>query len=451
MIKIWLNKSIALIVLGSPMLFINMTATATTLEELQQVDKVRINSWVEPQDGIIARQQVKLQIEVATDTRFSGGAKIGHFEIKDAIVLQREKFAVNSTRTDGDKDWTVQQWTLVVYPLRSGSFEIPAIPITLSIAGENLESITGKINTNPLVFSAKQPEALRGKKGWVATTRFDVEDSFDKPIEELKPGDALIRIIHMSADDLPAMMLPKFDAEDISGIAIYQKPPQVSDKVNRGDYFAERIETLTYVLEKPGEYLLPARSYYWWNLESGSLETIELPAKLLRVTSSSHAVDLADENQDKSVQDKSIDGDNLPSKLGVALVILGAAWLIWRRLRFYIQATPAKSAELSEKVLQRKFEKACRDNDFEKAMQLLYQWLDTYGGDSFYGSIRRRLHELGQAQTMNEFNKIMRSIYSADDNNEIDLRQFANRLISELKQKGQSSWLRNRDIELKLN
>lgn len=109
------------------MLLVIPAATAVTLAELQQADKLRIKTWVEPAEGIIARQQLLLQIEMATDKWFSGGTRIGHFEIKNAIVQQREQFALNSTRQEGDKTRTVQQWTLVVYPQRSGSFQIPAI------------------------------------------------------------------------------------------------------------------------------------------------------------------------------------------------------------------------------------------------------------------------------------------------------------------------------------
>ena len=115
------------LMLGVMMALVCVSASANTIAQLQQEDKLRIKAWLEPEDNIIARQQVKLQIEVATDKWFSGGTRIGHFEIKDAIVMQREKFAVNSTRTDGDKSWAVQQWTLVVYPQRgsplSGSIQ----------------------------------------------------------------------------------------------------------------------------------------------------------------------------------------------------------------------------------------------------------------------------------------------------------------------------------------
>ena len=117
------------IMLAVLMVFVCVSVSADTIAMLQQENKLRIKAWLEPEDNIIARQQVNLQIEVATDKWFSGGTRIGRFEIKDAIVMQREKFAVNSTRIDGDRSWTVQQWTLVVYPQREGLFEIPVISL----------------------------------------------------------------------------------------------------------------------------------------------------------------------------------------------------------------------------------------------------------------------------------------------------------------------------------
>lgn len=440
------------IIFGSLIVVANPTVSALTLSELKQADKVRIKTWIEPKEGIITKQQVQLLIEVATDKWFSGGTRFGRFEIEDAIVLQREKFAVNSTRSEDGKSWTVQQWTLVVYPQREGKFFIPSIPVNLSIAGENLEAIVGQLNTRPMSFVAKTPNELRDKDNWVVTTRYEIEVSFDKPVKELKPGDALIRTIHISADDLPAMMLPKVAAEDIPGIAIYQKPPRVSDKVNRGDYLAERIETFTYVFEKSGEYQLPAQTYHWWNLESDSHETIEIPATMLRVSSSSAGADVADDNQEQLLQNKDIDIINLLSKWGPLLVLFIAVMFIGRKLLLTIKNKKvAKPVKLSEKHLQREFNNACRNKDLTNAIRLFYRWLDLYGGDSFQGSVRRRMTEPGQTQTMTEFNMIMRSIYTSDNNNKVDLRQFANKFVSELKQADQPHGLRRWDIELKLN
>ena len=69
------------IMLGVLMTFACVSASANTIAVLQQEDKLRIKAWLEPEDNIIARQQIKLQIEVATDKWFSGGTRIGCVEL----------------------------------------------------------------------------------------------------------------------------------------------------------------------------------------------------------------------------------------------------------------------------------------------------------------------------------------------------------------------------------
>ena len=145
------------------LMVVSIESYAVTLAELFENDKVRIKVWIEPEKNIVARQQVNLQIEVATDKWFSSGTKIGYFEVKDAIVLQREKFAVNSIREEGEKTWTIQQWTLVIYPQRDGVFEVPAIPLQLSIAGDGAESVV--VHRRQVFGASHQRSTSRGDRG----------------------------------------------------------------------------------------------------------------------------------------------------------------------------------------------------------------------------------------------------------------------------------------------
>ena len=72
------------------MLFaVNVTVSAQTVEELRDADKLRMRTWIEPDKNIVAGQQLNLFIEIATDKWFSGGTRIGRFEVEGAIVLQR--------------------------------------------------------------------------------------------------------------------------------------------------------------------------------------------------------------------------------------------------------------------------------------------------------------------------------------------------------------------------
>ena len=447
----FLNRQLAAIT-GILLVAVSFTVHAQTLEQLLDSDRLRINSWIEPSDNIIARQQISLYIEIATDKSFSGGTRIGRFEIDDAIVLQREQFAVNATRSEHGKSWTVQLWTLVIYPQRDGVFEIPAIPLRLSIAGEGSESIVGESNTAPLDFTAQIPAELQGKTSWIATTRFEVKESFNKSLDELKPGDALIRTINMSASDLPAMMLPEYTAGTLPGMAIYQKPPEVMDWVNRGEYLAGRTEILTYVFEQSGDYQLPAQTYYWWNLKSQKMESVELPAHILSIGSSNLADSNSSTEHQSAGEKQSIDTTLLLKYAGVTLIILLSIWIIVRKFySFFSNSRFSHPSMPSEFAMRRQFEKACSQNSPEKAIPLFYKWLDNYGGDRFQGSIRQNLGNPDHAELATVFDRIMQTVYAQNDEVSIDLKKFSVQFKNELEKLDRPYAYSRWNIELRLN
>ena len=430
---------------------LSLVATATTLAELQEADRVRVKMWLEPQGNIIARQQIKLQIQISTDTRFSGGTRIGAIEIQDAIVLQREKFALNSVHTEGNKSWTIQQWTLVIYPQRGGQFEIPEIPLHISVMGEGSQSIIGKISSAGLSFTAIMPEQMADKPGWVATTRYEVEEHFDKPLDQLKPGDALVRTVSISADNLSAMMLPTLKNVDINGIAIYPAPAQLNDQTNRGEYSAERTELVTYIFEQVGDFQLPPQTFYWWNLDTQSLELITLASHDLKITGGNGASDTDDK------AGLAEDGSHLVALIpalkntGVVLLVAFILWYVGPKLyRRLASLIPARSVQVSERALRKQFEEACRKGELEKAMGLFYRWLDCYGGEQFKGSVRESLRSNSQDELSPIFNECMESIYGSDEQC-IELDLFAKKFFKVLKKAEKFPGIISVDVDLKLN
>ena len=255
--------------------------TSPELKALLGDGKLEIKAWVEPQEGIVVSQQVILNIEVATHRWFTGGTQIGLLEIDDAIVLRRDRFAVNSSRRQGGESWAVQLWSLTLYPQRAGVFDIPEIPLTLTISGEDNQTITGTVSTQAISFEAFEPSVMKGKPSWLATPHFEVTEEYDKDSVGLALGDSLQRTIRFKANNAAAMMFPDLTFEPMQGLAVYQKPADIKDSANRGEYLAERTESISYVVELAGEYRLPALMLYWWNLNSQELQIIVLPERLV--------------------------------------------------------------------------------------------------------------------------------------------------------------------------
>ena len=387
-----------------------LAESITSLESLLDDEKFEIKTWIEPDDNIVVSQQIKLHIEVSTNRKLTGGTQIGRLEIDDAVVLRREKFAVNSTRRRDDETWVVQQWTLTIYPQRAGSFEVPRIPLTLFIAGKDERTITGTTTTQAVSFQAFVPTEMSDKQNWLATTVFEVEESYDKESGELKPGDSLTRTIRFKSQDVAAMMLPAIDFKSIDGLAVYQKPSRVKDKVNRGEYLAERIESVTYLIERAGEFRLQEMEFYWWDLSTGEMKSVVLPERVVAT-----ALLSVEESFEAQTQEIELEPTNiLKLKIGaVLLIFLALIFLIWRVATKRIKQSSSSHNRPALKSLQKQYVEACRVKNYSLAVSILYAWVDHPNQEAKIhqagpGSIRVWLNNLGNDRLGDQFDQLMR-------------------------------------------
>ena len=249
----------------------------TSLEELEASGHIQIDSVLSPSTGIVPGQRVKLTLEVATDTWFTGGTRIDIPEVPGLVILQTDQFANNASETRNGQSWVIQRWTLDVFPQRAGEFTIGALPLQIQVnAGEN-GNIKGEIQSPPRQFSVTIPESLAEAKQWVAAPEFRVSQSFDHSLDGLVVGDAFEHEVKFEASDVLAMMLPGYDTGKQPGLAAYPSPPMLENSNNRGQNLASRSVRISYVVEQPGQYLLPARDYYWWDTQSDKLKLLSLP------------------------------------------------------------------------------------------------------------------------------------------------------------------------------
>lgn len=265
-----------------------------TFEQLMTDDQFRSKAWLTPSETVAIGQQIELNIELSTSRWFSAGTRIGKLEMDDAIVLKRNKFAVNSTTRERGVTWSTQLWTLTIYPQRDGAFSVPEVTLDVSVAGEEGASLMGTVTTPALYFTATVPSAVAQRSAtepiehWISSPQFEINERFDRSLDELHVGDAIRRTITLQADSLAAMMLPVINDSAIQdGLAAYPKPAQLEDRVNRGTYRALRRESITYVAETSGTFTLPAKHFWWWNTDTRTVQKISLDEHSLFVSAAS--------------------------------------------------------------------------------------------------------------------------------------------------------------------
>jgi hypothetical protein len=183
-------------------------------------------------------------------------------------------------------------------------------------------------------------------------------------------GEAFTCTVTLAALDVPGMLLPPLPSVEVEGLAVYPKPPQVQDQVERGDLTGKRIESVTYVCERPGRFTLPAVIMPWWDLKHQQVVRATLPAVTFEV-------------EPGPVQSSEAAGPptvahGLRWVLGIASLTAAATAVLWYKRRALAAAWERRRLprQASESGLFTRLLDACRANDARTAYNGLLHWLD---------------------------------------------------------------------------
>ena len=257
---------------------------ADDIESLILDGKLTVSASLAHSGLLVPGQRTQLILEIATSSWFTGGTRIRIPEVPGLVILQTEQFAANASESRGGQTWVIQRWSLDLYPQRAGNFTIPAISLSIKVNAGERGNVQGETLSAPVEFLVELPSTLEQAGFWVAAPAFSVQQSLNKDTENLKPGDAFERRIELRADDVLAMMLPEVNAEKQNGLAAYPAPATLHNNNNRGQATGSRVQTISYVAEKPGSYLLPSVDFFWWDTRSEELQVVSIPAVEVRVT-----------------------------------------------------------------------------------------------------------------------------------------------------------------------
>ena len=330
---------------------------------------------VTPAGDVWVGQRVTLVVELRAPGTFAGAPSFDLPSIPGAVILKPEERPTLGSETVGGTTFVTQRHEFAVYPQRAGGVDVPAFPVRFGTNdGFGTPVVDRRVTTSPVRFTAKLPPGAEGLATVVTTTRLTVTETWAPEPKDAAVGAAFIRTITVEASDVPGMALPSFAVAPPDGLRAYPKPPAVEDRVNRGDLTGRRVETITYVCERPGAYTFPALALAWWNPDEKALNRERLPARSFTVTAPPPppAAPVADPPRRSWA----------PVGIAVvALLVLALAWRFEPALRARWQAFRAALAA-SEGTAFAAFHKACGTGDARAAYRALVAWLDRVPSDA---------------------------------------------------------------------
>ncbi len=234
--------------------------------------------YVRSEGEIYAGQMFNLYIEAKTETYFLSTPSFPHIALEEAIAIQPEQLGTSFSERIGGTLFAGVRQRFLVSSHKPGLLEIPAYTIEFSAASTDSSRAPVPISvvTAPVTISISMPPGLESIQRVAITPDLSIEQQFDKPLEDLRVGDAFTRSIILQANGAMGFMLPATEFEELEGLTIYSSQPRFEDSSARGRTLGRRIDSATYLLQRDGSFELPSVSVDWFDLENNVLKTLEL-------------------------------------------------------------------------------------------------------------------------------------------------------------------------------
>ena len=232
---------------------------------------------------VVVGQPVMLRIDVLAPNYLTAPPAFPDFQVRNAVT--RDLGSVNMSESHDGTTYAGVRREFAIHPQEPGSYVIADQRIVVAYAADPPRSQEATLTLPRLAFEAMIPDAAQTLDPFVAATRLTLRQSVEPSVGDLKVGDAVVRTVTIEADGIPAMLLPEIRLTAPDGLAVYADQPSLQDRVDRRTdaLTATRIDRATYMLQRPGTYVLPAIDIAWWNLREQKIEQAHADAVTVQV------------------------------------------------------------------------------------------------------------------------------------------------------------------------
>ncbi|MCS0497762.1 BatD family protein [Ancylobacter sp. MQZ15Z-1] len=330
---------------------------------------VVVRQSVEPASGAVIGQHVVLHVDVLFRGEMPRPPRVGMPDVPGLQIIRFETQGTTMRDSLDGETYVGQRFEFALYPRRGGTFDIPPASVTLF---DRAGDVSGDIEGSTVRLSVVVPPGVDPSGPVVATRRLSLNQQWsDPPAGRFQAGDAIVRTITRSAEDVPGLALRDLETAAPEGVRVYADPPDIQDTSNRGVVTGHRTDRITYVFQRGGGFDLPSVEQPWWNLAAGRLETAVAEGVAIRVAG---AVPAAPEGGMRTS----------PVLLGIGVAILAALGLgmllaiRWLRTR---QRDPERASYAA-------LEKACVQGNAAEIYRCFSAWMRLLPADRQGEAIR---------------------------------------------------------------
>jgi len=248
-----------------------------TLQVFAAEPQLKVQAHLQPAEGAMVGGLVELQLDVLTDTWFTSAATLPDLKLDGALVTPPDGQAQHLNQSFDGVAFSGLRYRYLITPNVAQTFAIPALTVRATPGQASAEL---SAQSQPLQFGATRPPGFAASETPLVATALRFTQEIVKSATLLKVGDSISRQLTLQADGALAMALPIPSLGDVGGLSRYVQNPQVSAMDDgRGNILGgQRIDSVSYRVDQPGSYTLPALEMKWWDATAKQLRSAQVPA-----------------------------------------------------------------------------------------------------------------------------------------------------------------------------
>lgn len=246
--------------------------------------EVRVRTQLLPADHVMVGGTLNLQVDLLVDTWFSQPPQLPPLKLAGAVVSEPTSEATHLNEKIDGKAFFGLRYHYQITPQDARQFDIPPLDIQVQ-PGQG--SGPAQVRSQALHFTASQPAgAVAGEGQRLVASGVTISQELTASHHPLRVGDSVTRNVHVRAEGAQAMLIPAPVFAEVAGLRRYVQSPTVQPLSDgRGGVLGgERMDAATYVVSRPGDFLLPAIELRWWTADSGAQQSSSAPALKLSAT-----------------------------------------------------------------------------------------------------------------------------------------------------------------------
>ncbi len=278
--------------------------------------------------SVYVQQPFHVTVTVYTRTWFTQPVEFGNLQVPNAFIVPFDKTQPGMFTIDG-RQYPGIQFYYIVFPYKAGNFTIPSLEITAMSPPEGSSQARKLVlHTAPQPYVVKDvPDNLKEKGDWFVAKKVTLHDSWNPSGTQYKVGDVISRTLTINAAGTLPQFIPNLKSEEkLEWASTYPQDPVLTDTRSSGDANGRSTQTVTYLMEKAGDFTIPSVQLSYWNPYSARMETVATQSFKIHVSENPNLGILATL---KDSLDATVTAQAAPPGAKPPFLILGMKWYVF--------------------------------------------------------------------------------------------------------------------------